>query len=238
MAEELLEHREEMPNYHREEMPRMPERDDLWRPKSLRQAWGDVIKEGRGFMEGINSTLQELVNPVSQEGQIRAAADVAGVVAGGGVTAALRRPGASLGISGGRLPPPRKTRDIPLQTEKGEDYLIRQNPDRQSEWAFHYKGKDVGGFEIRADSVPGQVTIDALKSTAPGGTGLSRPAYAHFRELYEQVGQRLVPSETMTQASYNNWKRMDPELLAKGNYKLKDGIWYRDKVDFSKVLVQ
>lgn len=206
----------------------------------------DVWKGAKSMAMDIYDSLAALKDgiPVVEEFNPKDTLNAAGLAMTGGFASAIGREGASLGVAGGRLPPssgrlppPPRVREIPLTTQRGEDFMIRQNPQQQSRWEFIYKGESKGGFQITADSVPGQVTIDELVSKAPRGTGLSMPAYAHFREIYGQVGQKLVPSQWLSRESYQNWSKMDPELLARGNYKYdaKDGGYFRQSHDFTHV---
>jgi hypothetical protein len=123
------------------------------------------------------------------------------------------------GASVGRTPP---VRIIPLKTTKGEDFSISQSG-RAGSWEMTKDGKKAGEFSIKADQQsPGMLNIDEISTAdwgTPRGTGLSKPVYDHFKSLGESIGQPLVPSSRLTEESYSNWRKMDPDLLGKGDYK-------------------
>lgn len=228
------------------------------RPSVPMDSWNTTIHYAKGFMEDVNDTLANLLNPqplpeidpgsedaygralLAQRAQGRAVANVATTLAGAGSLAAVRAPYGRLGALGGRGAPPPREVSFQLKTEKGEDFSIVRDPQSPRDWSFVKDGKMVGEFAVLPDPAGnGMYNIDGLLSSAPRGTGLSRPVYKHFDEAFNQIGMRLVPSESLTQASYNNWLKMNPTMVQKGAYKkveTPEGTrWERGDPTFSTV---
>ncbi len=130
--------------------------------------------------------------------------------------------GTELGMGGGRVPPPRKPFEVQLTSTKGEPFTIRRDPSDPRQWTFVKDGKEVGEFAfIRDADNPNFYNIDGI-NVYKEKLGLGEPTYKHFMQLAEGLGDKVVPSGNLTQATRNLWEKLQPGITERGAYKLTD----------------
>lgn len=218
-------------------------------PARAKQAYEQAIGAASGFMEDVNDTLAMLLNPQSQvtaplgteeefaqrilaqRAQGRQLAEVATTLAGTGGIAALRRPGASLGTSGGRGSSFERSFEVKEGVKAREMYIDGSKIEYRMSGS---DGKKVGEYTIMEGPRPGTVSVENIEvNPAFRRQGIAKSVYDKVKN---QVGDMtLVPSASLQEGTYSLWKKMNPDLLEAGRYKkLKDGSYERTDDQFTE----
>lgn len=125
------------------------------------------------------------------------------------------------GLAASRVPPTPPKRSVALSTARGDAYKVEQQSDPRQWLMKGEDGETLGEFAFTRDPSGKGMNITGLSTEdygTPRGSGLSAPVYKHFKELADTIGEPLVPSDVLTEASYRNWLKMDKNLIARGNY--------------------
>lgn len=214
-------------------------------PQQQRMLYDKAIEMGRGFMEDVNRTLQDLVNPTSgvtaesgteeryaqellaQRAQGRAAARVGMDLATAGMSRAVGASEAAVGAFGGRLP-------NRAQVREGMEARAVYDDATKAEFRIGTpEGKKVGEYTVMEGSVPNTLSIENIVVNKEfQRQGVARDVYAQLRA---QAGDReVIPSGSLQEGTYKLWKEMNPKLLEAGKYKkLKDGSYERTDDNFT-----
>ena len=204
-------------------------------------AWSNIVQGAGDAMDNVRTTLDLWLNPGKfpvaegtsmeerevidrnkESRRFTGAVDLAGLAQTGamGVGRALGPVGDVLAVGASRVPPPPKTAAVALSTAQGEAFQITRGA-RPQDWDIQLGGKKAGEFSLIRDETGVGYNIDGLSTLefgTPRGTGLSRPVYDHFKQRLGELGEELRPSPILTDSSYNQWLKMDKDMVARGNY--------------------